>query len=61
MRRVEKKEILLGEIKLKQKMMYNRAKSLGRTHASVIKCSQELDQLLNKYQGIEALDEKLVS
>lgn len=59
MRRLEKKEILLGQIKMKQKIMYNKAKNLGRTHASVIACSQELDLLLNKYQGILTSDKQL--
>ena len=45
--------MLLGQIKLKQRAMYNKATKLGRTHSSVIACSQELDILLNRYQGIQ--------
>ena len=56
MRRLHKKVILLCQIKVKQKIMYNRAKNLGRTHASVIACSQELDLLLNRYQDIQSSD-----
>lgn len=59
MRRIQKKLILLGQIKVKQKIMYNRAKKLGRNHSSVIACSQELDLLLNKYQGIQSSDRHL--
>jgi stage 0 sporulation regulatory protein len=54
MRRIQKQVILLAQIKVKQKIMYNRAKNLGRTHSSVILCSQELDLLLNKYQEIQS-------
>lgn len=49
---INKKLMLLGQIKLKQRIMYNRATKLGRTHSSVISCSQELDILLNRYQDI---------
>ena len=56
MRSLDKKVILLGHIKLKQKIMYNRAKKLGRTHPSVIICSQELDVLLNKYHNMQMAD-----
>ena len=59
MRRIHKKVILLCQIKVKQKIMYNRAKNLGRTHSSVIACSQELDLLLNKYQEIQSTDNHL--
>lgn len=48
-----RKVILLGKIKLKQQDMYKKAKSFGMTHPSVIRCSQELDTLLNQYQGIQ--------
>ncbi|MDX1807320.1 MAG: aspartyl-phosphate phosphatase Spo0E family protein [Paenisporosarcina sp.] len=58
MRRIHKKVILLSQIKMKQKIMYNRAKNLGRTHSSVIACSQELDLLLNKYQDIQSSDKR---
>lgn len=41
---------LLGQIILKKKVMYHRAKHFGYTHSSVVACSQELDVLLNQYQ-----------
>jgi stage 0 sporulation regulatory protein len=46
---------LLGKRKLrfvidiKRKVMCTKAKRLGFTHPKVVKCSQELDVLLNKY------------
>ncbi|MHA6260524.1 aspartyl-phosphate phosphatase Spo0E family protein [Sporosarcina sp. CAU 1771] len=46
-----RKIILLGRIKLKQKNMYKQAKNYGRSHPRVIKSSQQLDTLLNQYQG----------
>ncbi len=46
------KMILLRQIKMKKRNMYQKAKLFGFTHASVVACSQELDTLLNKYQGI---------
>lgn len=49
---VYKQYLLLKQINLKKKDMYNKAKQLGFTHTLVVACSQELDQLLNKYQGI---------
>lgn len=48
------KNILLGQIKLKQKDMYLEAKIFGFTHPRVIRCSQELDDLLNTYQELDA-------
>nr|WP_019414428.1 aspartyl-phosphate phosphatase Spo0E family protein [Paenisporosarcina sp. TG20] len=50
--KITAKIILLQQIKFKQKMMYTRANYFGLTHSSVLECSQELDNLLNKYQGI---------
>ena len=50
-----RKRILLGQIKLKQKDMYMKAQNLGYTHPSVVRCSQELDSLLNRYQGLKAM------
>ena len=52
------KNVLLGQIKLKQKDMYLEAKIFGFTHPRVIRCSQELDHLLNVYQELEALPDK---
>lgn len=45
-------KILLEQIQSKQKEMYMRAEHHGYTHPSVVRCSQELDSLLNKYQGL---------
>lgn len=45
--------LLLVKIIMRKRKMYRQAKHLGFTHPSVIKCSQELDNLLNKYQGIK--------
>lgn len=52
MKIVSSKILLLGQIHLKKRIMYSRAKNFGMTHDSVVACSQELDMLLNKYQGI---------
>jgi len=43
---------LLKKIDLKKRRMRSKARQLGLTHPSVVKCSQELDKLLNEYQGI---------
>lgn len=49
-RSVYKQHALLTMINLKRIDMYKQAQLLGFTHAQVIKCSQELDSLLNQYQ-----------
>ncbi|WP_277585130.1 aspartyl-phosphate phosphatase Spo0E family protein [Psychrobacillus antarcticus] len=41
---------LLLRIELKKQEMYRKANVLGFTHPVVVTCSQELDQLLNRYQ-----------
>lgn len=41
---------LLLRIELKKQDMYRKAKILGFTHPIVVTCSQELDELLNRYQ-----------
>ncbi|WP_235753897.1 aspartyl-phosphate phosphatase Spo0E family protein [Psychrobacillus sp. INOP01] len=41
---------LLLRIDLKKQDMYRKAKILGFTHPIVVTCSQELDELLNRYQ-----------
>lgn len=56
MRMVLIKKILLGKIKWKKREMYNKAKQLGFTNSQVVKCSQELDDLLNRYQEITDID-----
>lgn len=43
---------LLVQIAIKRKIMYRKAKNYGFTHPVVVSCSQELDELLNKYQKI---------
>ena len=50
---MQSKMFLLGQIILKKKVMYHRAKHFGFTHSSVVACSQELDVLLNQYQEIQ--------
>jgi len=52
---MQEKQFLLGQIALKRKVMYHRAKHLGINHFSVIRCSQELDLLLNQYQDFQNL------
>lgn len=37
---------------MKRKIMYKKAKAYGYTHPSVVACSQQLDVLINRYQGI---------
>ena len=44
------KNILLGKIKLKRRDMYKKARRFGLIDSRVVSCSQELDELLNKYQ-----------
>lgn len=43
------KKVLKVVIEIKRKDMYRKAQELGFTHPEVVNCSQELDQLLNKY------------
>lgn len=57
MKTVYKQIVLLKQINLKKKEMYKKAKQLGYTHALVVSCSQELDTLLNQYQGMFPYDE----
>lgn len=45
--------VLLDEISERKRTMYKMAKHFGFTHPSVVKCSQDLDNLLNKYQGVK--------
>lgn len=44
--------ILKLRIETKRKHLYKKAYDLGLTHPEVINCSQELDQLLNKYSNL---------
>ncbi len=41
-------------IESKRKDMYKKANDLGYTHPEVVHCSQELDELLNKYSDTAA-------
>ena len=50
-----KNKELLNQIYEKQKDMYLQAKNYGFTHPTVIRCSQELDTLLNTYQNLDSL------
>lgn len=54
---VYKQHVLLKQINSKKKDMYKKAKQLGYTHALVVACSQELDTLLNHYQGMFPYEE----
>ena len=54
---VYKQHVLLKQINLKKKDMYKKAKLFGYTHVLVIASSQELDMLLNHYQGIFPYDD----
>ncbi|MCZ8538333.1 aspartyl-phosphate phosphatase Spo0E family protein [Paenisporosarcina quisquiliarum] len=47
-----KTNVTLKQINCKKREMYKKAKHLGMSHPSVVVCSQELDELLNHYQGI---------
>jgi stage 0 sporulation regulatory protein len=54
-KKIPKKRSLSRQIKLKQQDMYAKASLFGFTHPIVVACSQELDTLLNRYQGIQAI------
>ncbi|MFA9558839.1 aspartyl-phosphate phosphatase Spo0E family protein [Evansella sp. AB-rgal1] len=44
---------LLNQIKIKKDEMYVMAQKYGLNDERVVVCSQDLDSLLNKYQGID--------
>ncbi|WP_083465633.1 aspartyl-phosphate phosphatase Spo0E family protein [Thalassobacillus sp. C254] len=46
-------------IKIKKKEMYKHAKRYGFTDERTVQCSQELDVLLNKYQGVKEKSEDM--
>lgn len=48
------KILLKLRIESKRKHMYKKANDLGFTHPEVVNCSQELDELLNKFSDIAA-------
>lgn len=52
MQTLGKKNVTLKQINSKKREMYKKAKCFGMTHPLVVDCSQELDVLLNQYQGI---------
>ncbi|EPD51024.1 aspartyl-phosphate phosphatase Spo0E family protein [Paenisporosarcina sp. FSL H8-0542] len=49
---IGKTNVTLKQINSKKREMYKKAKHLGMSHPNVVMCSQELDELLNHYQGI---------
>ncbi|MGB5947627.1 aspartyl-phosphate phosphatase Spo0E family protein [Paenisporosarcina sp.] len=51
MQTLGKKNVTLKQINSKKQEMYKKAKNFGMTHPLVVACSQELDLLLNQYQG----------
>ena len=55
MKRIPEKSILFAKITSKRKDMYMQAKHFGLSHPSVVTRSQELDTLLNQYQGIRTM------
>jgi stage 0 sporulation regulatory protein len=52
---IPKKRVLSVLITLKRNDMYTKAKHLGLSHPIVVAHSQELDTLLNRYQGIRTV------
>ena len=51
-----KENVTLKKINSKKREMYKKAKQFGLIHPLVVACSQELDVLLNQYQGIHQYD-----
>lgn len=56
MKTMGKKNVTLKQINSKKREMYKKAKCFGMVHPLVVACSQELDVLLNQYQGIHQYD-----
>lgn len=56
MQTMGKKNVTLKQINSKKREMYKKAKCFGMVHPLVVACSQELDVLLNQYQGIHQYD-----
>jgi stage 0 sporulation regulatory protein len=56
MQTVGKKNVTLKQLNSKKREMYKKAKCFGMVHPLVVACSQELDVLLNQYQGIHQYD-----
>ncbi len=57
MQTLGKKNVTLKQINSKKREMYKKAKCFGMVHPLVVTCSQELDVLLNQYQGIHQYDD----
>ncbi len=53
---MSKENVTLKKINSKKREMYKKAKQFGLIHPLVVACSQELDVLLNQYQGIHQYD-----
>ncbi|MFX3673513.1 MAG: aspartyl-phosphate phosphatase Spo0E family protein [Paenisporosarcina sp.] len=56
MKSLDKRNVTWVEINIKKEEMYTKARHLGMTHLSIVECSQELDVLLNQFQGIHQYD-----
>jgi stage 0 sporulation regulatory protein len=56
MQTLGKENVTLKQINSKKREMYKKAKCFGMVHPLVVACSQELDVLLNQYQGIHQYD-----
>lgn len=56
MKTLGKNNVAVMQINRKKHEMYQKAKDFGMTHPVVVACSQELDMMLNQYQGIEQYD-----
>ncbi|MER2088672.1 aspartyl-phosphate phosphatase Spo0E family protein [Sporosarcina sp. JAI121] len=54
-KKVPARRVLSVKIKSKRQDMYINAKHFGFTHPIVVAYSQELDTLLNRYQGIRSI------
>ncbi|MFB4164096.1 Spo0E family sporulation regulatory protein-aspartic acid phosphatase [Alteribacillus sp. JSM 102045] len=53
METIFRKWVLLSKITWKRKEMHRKANHFGLTDQRTVTCSQELDSLLNVYQGIQ--------
>ncbi|SEJ14494.1 Spo0E like sporulation regulatory protein [Bhargavaea ginsengi] len=47
------KKILKNRIFCRRMLMYWKARQYGLTHPKTVKCSQTLDNLLNRYQNYD--------
>ncbi|WP_019414018.1 aspartyl-phosphate phosphatase Spo0E family protein [Paenisporosarcina sp. TG20] len=53
MKKMGKKTLTLKLINSKKRELYTIAKHYDMTHPIVVACSQDLDRLLNQYEGID--------